>query len=77
MGCVCYLQFIELQLANFGNMNPKLKRALLDAESVAHLQGKEWYILPLADTARLMYQLLIDNGIDVDKAIEESDIRFE
>lgn len=58
-------------------MNPKLKRALCDAECLAHLQGKEWYILPLADTARFMYQLLIDNGIDVDKAIDESDIKFE
>jgi hypothetical protein len=57
-------------------MNPKLKKALCDAESVAHLQGYEWYILPLADTARLMYQLLIDNGVDVDKAINDSDIRF-
>jgi len=57
-------------------MNPKLKKALFDAESVAHLQGYEWYILPLSDTARLMYQLLIDNGVDVDKAIDESDIRF-
>ena len=58
-------------------MNTKLKQSLLDAESVAHLQGYEWYILPLADTARLMYQLLIDNGIDVDKVIDESEIRFE
>lgn len=58
-------------------MNTKLKKALFDAESVANLQGFEWEILPLADTARFMYQLLIDNGIDVDEAIDESDIRFE
>jgi len=41
-------------------MTPELKTALFNAESVAHLQGFEREILPLADLARALAAQVVE-----------------
>lgn len=68
-------------------MNPKLKEAIFEAESLAHFQGYEWYILPVTDSIKQMneaIQAYLNPSIDrkqahdmLVNAFECKDIRFE
>ena len=68
-------------------MNPKLKKAIFAAESVSHLQGYEWHILPVTDCIKQMHEAIqayLNPSMDrqhahnmLMDAFECKDIRFE